>query len=179
MKINGLILQSVTTGRGELASRHSGNWGLKEEGETNSQYLVGFKEALDSAPVPYLNSLTGITSKQKACSFLFARPEPSRQWPTESKQKTHCTERRKGKKEYRHLRKHLLHVLDKSHLTGVFAFPSNAEWVQDSPTFTSASSPSTEPILMPHIVENSPGTTFHLFFATDKYSPVFVQKQIL
>lgn len=32
-KENGLILQSVTTGRGELASQPSGNWALKEEGK--------------------------------------------------------------------------------------------------------------------------------------------------
>lgn len=135
---NSLILQSATTRRGELASRHSGNWGLKEEGETSPQYLVGFKEGLDSAPYTYLNSLTGITSKQKACSLLFARPGPSRQWPTESKHKTHYRERRKEKKpnRYRHLTKHLLHALDKSHITGIFAFPSNtaqSRTAQDSP----------------------------------------------
>lgn len=179
-KKNGLILQSVATGRGELAWRPSGNWGLKEEGETNPQYLVGFKEALDSAAYTYLNSLSGITGKQKVSSFLFARPGSSTQWPTESKQKTHYTERRKAKKKrYRHLRKHLLHALDKSHITGVFAFPSNTVWVQNCPTLPPASSPSSEAILTPHAVENSPGTTFHLFLATDKYSPVFVQKQML
>lgn len=76
-------------------------WELSSQGrgETNPQHLVGFKEVLDSAPYTYLNSLTGITSKQKACSLLFARPGPSRQWPTESKQKTHYTERRKEKKK--------------------------------------------------------------------------------
>lgn len=75
-------------------------WELRSQGrgETNPQYLVGFKEVLDSAPYTYLNSLTGITSKQKACSLLFARPGPSTQWPTESKQKTQYTERRKEKK---------------------------------------------------------------------------------
>lgn len=149
-------------------------------GETNPQHLVGFKEVLDSAPYTYLNSLTGITSKQKACSLLFARPGPSRQWPTESKQKTTTQKGEKKKKtRYRHLRKHLLHALDKSQITGVFAFPSNTVWVRDCPTFPSASSPSSEAILTPNIVEISPGTTFHLFFATDKHSPVFAQKQTL
>lgn len=122
--------------RGKLASLgewdSSGNRGLKEGKETKPQYLVGFKEVLDSAPYAYLNSPTGITSKQKLCSLLFSRLGPSRQLPTESKQTKkplHRKEKRKSKDRSRHLGECLLHALRNSHVTGVFAFPSNTVWM--------------------------------------------------
>lgn len=98
-------------------------------------------------------------------------------WKQTNKKPQHGKDKRKQKDSSRHLRKCLLHALDNSHVTGGFAFPSNTAWI--CPTFPSASSPSREAILTPSIVENSSGTTFHLFFATDKYSRVFVQQQRL
>lgn len=164
MKKNGLILQSVTTGRGELASRHSGIEVSRKKGkQTLSIWWASRRSWIQLHKLIWTVSQVSSVNK-KPVHYCLQDQAPRRQWPTESKQKTTTQKGEKGKKpRIQTLEKTLIQVLDKSHITGVFAFPSNIVWVQGSPTFTFASSPSTEAILMPHIVENSPGITFLLF----------------
>lgn len=179
-KENGLILQSVTTGRGELASQPSGNWGLKEEGkQTLSIWWASRRSWIQLHILIWTVSQVSPVNKKPVHYCLQDQAPQDNGLLKANKKPTTQKGEKKKKTRYRHLRKHLLHALDKSHITGVFAFPSNTVWVRDCPTFCSASSPSSEATLTPNIVEISPGTTFHLFFATDKYSPVFAQKQTL
>jgi len=81
--------------RGKLASWPSGNRALKEGGKQNLKIWWASRRSWIQFPYTYLNSPTGITSKQKLRSLLCARSGPSRQWPTKSKQKKKNTERRK------------------------------------------------------------------------------------
>lgn len=91
----GPVLQATTPGEESLLHSPLGMEEVKEGGEAKPQYLVGFKDVLDSAPHFSLEQSHGHHQHTKPlCSLPFTRSGSSRQGPTDNTQ----TSTQKGEK---------------------------------------------------------------------------------
>lgn len=145
-KKKGPILQATTPGEESLLHSPLG-MEVKESREAKLQYLVGFKDVLDSASYFSLEQSHRHHQRTKPlCSLPFTGSGPPRQGPTDNTQTSTTQKGENSKKQIQTPEKILIN-------------------------------PSSKAILTPNIVENWSGTTSHWFFATEINIPEFLFKK--